>query len=99
MEEARLPARTLLEHGILPYARLVAFAEREGRRPRPIYQAHKWFARRLGSAFRTLLVGAVSKPTIDFWRAYYEEADLRGVTVLDPFVGGGTSVFEAQRLG
>jgi SAM-dependent methyltransferase len=99
MADARLPARTMLEHGTLPYARLAAFAEREGRRPRAIYQAHKWFARRLGSAFRTLLVGAVSKPTVDFWRAYYEEADLRGVTVLDPFVGGGTSLFEAQRLG
>lgn len=99
MDDARLPARTLLESARLPYADLARFAAREGRRPRPIYQAHKWFARRLGSAFRALLVGSVSDPTADFWAAYYENASLEGLDVLDPFVGGGTSVFEAQRLG
>jgi hypothetical protein len=36
MEAARIPARTPLENGDLPYARLIAFAEREGRGPRPI---------------------------------------------------------------
>ena len=34
-----------------------------------------------------------------FWEAYYGGIDLRGLTVLDPFVGGGTSVVEASRLG
>ncbi len=96
---ARLPAETLLEAGDLPLDALAAFALREGRRPRPIYTAHKWFARRLGSVFRALLVSATSPPDGDFWRRYYGEADLRGLTVLDPFVGGGTSVVEAQRLG
>jgi adenine-specific DNA methylase len=99
MDVALIPERNLLEAGMLPFGDLVGFAAREGRRPRPIYQIHKWFARRLGCSFRALLVGAVSEPTTDFWKAYYETGNLQGFTVLDPFVGGGTSVVEAARLG
>jgi putative DNA methylase len=99
MDQSLIPERTLLEAGDLPFGELVRFAAREGRRPRPIYQIHKWFARRLGCSFRALLVGAVSPPTAGFWKAYYETGNLQGFTVLDPFVGGGTSVVEAARLG
>ena len=83
----------------MPLEDIAALALREGRRPRAIYTAHKWFARRLGTVFRALLVSAVSGPDDDFWEAYYGGTDLRGLTVLDPFVGGGTSVVEASRLG
>lgn len=99
MDLAQIPERSLLEAGELPFGDLVRFAAREGRRPRPIYQIHKWFARRLGCSFRAVLVGAVEPSTADFWKAYYETASLQGMTVLDPFVGGGTSVVEAARLG
>ena len=94
-----IPSRSLLEAGAFPARELAEFAVREGRRPRPIYTAHKWFARRLGCVFRALLIGGVSNPDEDFWSGYYGTADLRGLTVLDPFVGGGTSVVEASRLG
>lgn len=96
---ARVHRQSLVEAGQLPIEQLVAFAIREGRRPRPIYTAHKWFARRLGSVFRSLLIGVASKPGADFDELYYGGADLTGLKVLDPFVGGGTSVFEASRLG
>lgn len=99
MDVAQIPTNTLLESGDLPLEDLARFASREGRRPRAIYQIHKWFARRLGCSFRALLVGAVEASTSDFWKAYYAEANLTGLTVLDPFVGGGTSVVEAARLG
>jgi adenine-specific DNA methylase len=99
MDVALIPEQNLLEAGALPFGDLVRFAAREGRRPRPIYQIHKWFARRLGCSFRALLVGAVSEPATDFWKAYYNTGNLQGFTVLDPFVGGGTSVVEAARLG
>ena len=92
-------SKTMLEHGRLPLLKLAEFASRESRRPRPIYTAHKWFARRLGCVFRSLLVAAGIEPGDDFWDAYYGDADLTGKTVLDPFVGGGTSVVEASRLG
>ena len=81
------------------YAELARLAEREGRRPSPIYQAHKWFARRFSSAFRALVVAARLPAEGDFGEAYYEGVDYRGLTVLDPFVGGGTSVVEASLLG
>lgn len=78
MDLALIPEQNLLEAGALPYGDLVRFATREGRRPRPIYQIHKWFARRLGCSFRAVLVGAVSEPTADFWKAYYETGNLQG---------------------
>jgi putative DNA methylase len=90
---------TLLDRGLLPVEQLATLGEREGWRPRPIYQAHRWFARRFGSAFRALLVAARLPPSADFWAAYYAGVDYRGKVVLDPFVGGGTSVVEALRLG
>jgi len=90
---------TLLEAGRFPASELAELAAREGRRPRPIYTAHKWFARRLGCVIRALLVGGTADPTDDFWRLYYSASDLRGLTILDPFVGGGTSAVEASRLG
>ena len=89
---------SLLETGEqLPFHQIAALALREGRRPRAIYTLpHKWFARRLGTVLRALLVGAVAGPEDNFWEAYYGGVDLRGLTVLDPFVGGGTSVVEGE---
>jgi putative DNA methylase len=94
-----LPAWSLLDAGRLPVEELAAFAERESRRPRPIYLAHKWFARRFGSAFRGLLVGVSTPVDGDFWSGYYGQTNLAGLRILDPFVGGGTSAVEALRLG
>ena len=96
---AMLPDPCLLEKTELPLVELAGLAVREGRRPRPIYTGHKWFARRLGSVFRALLVGASSAPEDNFWNSYYGKADLRDIVVLDPFVGGGTTIVEALRLG
>jgi putative DNA methylase len=90
---------TLLDKGDLPVLDIARIARREGRRPRPVYQTHKWFARRFGSVFRSLLVAAVSPADCSFWEAYEGRADLTGMRILDPFVGGGTSLIEAQRLG
>jgi putative DNA methylase len=90
---------SLLETGELPVAKLSHLAAREGKRQRPIYGIHKWYARRAGAAFRALLVAAAIAPEDDFFDAYYGDADLTGMTMLDSFVGGGTSVVEAGRLG
>jgi len=96
---ARRPAVTLLDAGALPVEELAVLCQREGQRPRPIYQTHRWFARRFGAAFRALLTAALTASDGDFWRAYYEGVDWRQRTVLDVFVGGGTAVIEALRLG
>lgn len=65
---------------------------------RPYIQVHKWFARRPGSLFRALLLAEFGddKP---LGQSYFQGHDLSGRTILDPFMGGGTPVVEANRLG
>jgi adenine-specific DNA methylase len=101
---SRLPARSLLEDG-LPVEQLYQLAKREGNAKKPIYEIHKWWARRLGHIFRVLLIAATtpSDPTPEaqtrLMEAFYEKNDLAGLTVLDPFMGGGTSVVESLKCG
>lgn len=63
---------------------------------RPVIAVHKWFARRPGSLFRGLLLSEFDDRPLE--QSYFESHDLKGV-VLDPFMGGGTTLFEANRLG
>ena len=63
---------------------------------RPNTYLHKWWARRCGSTFRTILKQfAPSAERAD----YYTAGGLEGLTVLDPMMGGGTTLHEAIRLG
>lgn len=63
---------------------------------RPIIGIHKWFARRPGTIFRSLLLAEYVKGPIEqsFWKSHH----VSGV-IADPFMGGGTPLFEANRLG
>ena len=63
---------------------------------RPNTYFHKWWARRCGSTFRAILKQFV--PEVGR-RDYYAPGGLEGVTVLDPMMGGGTTLHEAIRLG
>lgn len=70
---------------------------------KPIYQMHKWFARRASCVFRAILLGAL-KPAgtnimEEFYKNHSNDPDTKGKIVLDPFMGGGTTVVEALRLG
>jgi len=65
---------------------------------RPIIGVHKWFARRPGTLYRALLLAefAGDRPLVEqFFRGH----DLGPLVVGDPFMGGGTPVLEANRLG
>jgi adenine-specific DNA methylase len=64
---------------------------------RPIIGIHKWFARRPGTVFRSLLLAEYngSEP---LETSYWREHKLNGV-IADPFMGGGTPIYEANRLG
>lgn len=66
---------------------------------RPSAYLHKWWARRLGSVFRTILLGTFCPTSEDLWRRYYEGARFSDRIVLDPFMGGGTTIHESLRLG
>jgi len=63
---------------------------------RPNTYLHKWWARRCGSTFRAILKQFVPN---DKRRDYYAPGGLEGKIVLDPMMGGGTTLHEAIRLG
>ena len=64
---------------------------------RPIIAVHKWFARRPGTLFRGLLLSEFSKKSLK--EAFYEGNNLSGRHIADPFMGGGTPLLEANRVG
>ena len=74
---------------------------------RPVYVMHKWWARRLGSVFRTILLYSLADDELDgwngkpnsLWKFYSKDVNLDGKVVLDPMMGGGTTVIEALKLG
>ncbi len=63
---------------------------------RPNTYMHKWWARRCGSTFRLILKHLVTDPER---QDYYAAGGLEGKVVLDPMMGGGTTLHEALRLG
>ncbi len=64
---------------------------------RPIIAVHKWFARRPGTLFRGLLLSEFSNKPLR--QVFYESNRFDGIRVADPFMGGGTPLLEANRLG
>jgi len=85
---------------------------------RPVLFIHKWWARRLGSVFRTIVLYTlvdentkvldertgkwrkITKEELENpWLLYLKDVDFGGKVVLDPMMGGGTTVVEALRTG
>ncbi|MFW9974664.1 MAG: DUF1156 domain-containing protein [Candidatus Thorarchaeota archaeon] len=68
---------------------------------------HKWWARRLGSVFRTILLYSLADENLEgwnrkpenLWEFFGRDVSLNGKVVLDPMMGGGTTVIEALKLG
>ncbi|UWE07534.1 hypothetical protein [Actinacidiphila bryophytorum] len=63
---------------------------------RPIISIHKWFARRPGSVFRSLILSEFAEKEL---REAYWAGNRFDAVVADPFMGGGTTVFESLRVG
>ncbi|MEW6499902.1 MAG: DUF1156 domain-containing protein [Thermodesulfobacteriota bacterium] len=64
---------------------------------RPIIAVHKWFARRPGTLFRGLLLAEFLDAQLA--TSFYQANHLKGLKIADPFMGGGTPLIEANRLG
>jgi putative DNA methylase len=64
---------------------------------RPIIAVHKWFARRPGTLFRGLLLSEFAEGSLK--ENFYKAHNLKGLNIADPFMGGGTPLIEANRLG
>jgi len=97
----RTPKRAI-EEGF-PIVEINRLAEPERNAFKPIYQMHKWFARRASCVFRAILLGALKPAGTDIMAEFYKDhtndPDTNGKVILDPFMGGGTTVVEALRLG
>jgi len=66
---------------------------------RPAYYIHKWWARRTGATFRAILLGALLPEGHSPLEFFYQANTFDDAVILDPFMGGGTTVGEALRLG
>src|SRR5215216_3819700 len=96
------PEKCALESPSFPFERLSEVAELESWRKevnRPIYHLHKWWAQRLGSVFRGILIGAVERDPAKVMPAFFAAARPSEIVVFDPFMGSGTTVGEALKLG
>jgi len=93
-----------------PLDQINALSKLEGNAGKPIYQMSKWWARRRSSVFRSLLIAAATEAPIDptqaddlVWEHYYcnhqKAGSFKGLRILDPFMGGGTTLVEGARLG
>ena len=113
---------------------IVGRENRAKRHYRPLSTMHKWWARRLGSVFRTIClytllddedtisvrepgeneqlgqylnddtlaqkIGQVDLENPDaLWEYYQKDVQISNKKVLDPFMGGGTSLMESARFG
>lgn len=66
---------------------------------RPIYHIHKWWAKRLGSVFRAIILGSILDKSESLEEAFYRRHSFEELVVFDPFMGSGTTVGEAHKLG
>lgn len=96
-----LPKKPLIENGF-PFGEISLIAEHESWRKeiyRPSSYIHKWWARRLGSVFRGLLIAGLEDSEAVFFENYYGNNDYQEKVIFDPFMGSGTIVHEAIKLG
>lgn len=99
-----LPSKTAraIEADDFPFEYLSNLAEKESWRKevnRPLSHIHKWWAQRLGSVFRATVIGALAPKGADVMKLFYSPTCFPDATVFDPFMGSGTTVIEALKLG
>jgi putative DNA methylase len=90
-----------VEASEFPFEHISKIAEMESWRKeihRPIYHLHKWWAQRLGSVFRAIVLGAFAPAKSDVLKLYSERARLCDQIVFDPFMGSGTTIGETLKL-
>lgn len=94
--------RRAIEDVSFPFEHLSAIAELESWRKeinRPVYHIHKWWAQRLGSVFRAILLGTFAPQDANVLKLFYQPTRLTGAVIFDPFMGSGTTIGEALKLG
>lgn len=85
-------------HFNVPFVAALALREKQIQQNyRPVIAVHKWFARRPGALFRALILSEFSGRPVN--ENYYDSHQMPNIRVFDPFMGGGTTIMEANRVG
>ncbi|TDO28416.1 DNA methyltransferase [Sediminibacterium goheungense] len=95
-------SKTIIEDDSFPFEVISKIAEKESWRKdinRPIYHLHKWWAKRLGSVFRAILLGCVLDKEENLMDKFYSSNQYKDQVVADLFMGSGTTIGEAAKLG
>jgi putative DNA methylase len=85
-----------------PFDKIYEVSRKEASRKKPIFFIHKYFARRTTCNFRLALLSLLFEKETDIWSRFYDSNQLSegdNLTILDPFMGGGTTIFESLRIG
>jgi putative DNA methylase len=93
-----------------PFVEISEVAERESWRKdvyQPVYYVHKWWARRLSCVFRAIVLGACTpaggaigdRGADGILDLFYRPVRFPDALIYDPFMGSGTTVGEAHKLG
>jgi putative DNA methylase len=99
---SRPGAARAIEDEAFPFEALSHVAELESWRKevnRPLSHIHKWWAQRLGTVFRAIVLGTFAPSGSNLFDLFYSRARIPEATVFDPFMGSGTTVIEALKLG
>lgn len=91
-----------IEDGDFPFEAFSDVAELESWRKeinRPLSHIHKWWAQRLGSVFRAIMLGTLAPRGSDVPQMFYSATRVPGAIVFDPFMGSGTTLTEASKIG
>lgn len=91
-----------IEDDSFPFETLSDIAEIESWRKeinRPTTHIHKWWAQRLGTVFRALTIGVFAPSGTDILDQFYKPVRIPCAKVFDPFMGSGTTLVEAVKLG
>ena len=94
--------RAAIENEGFPFEEFCDVAELESWRKevnRPLYHIHKWWAQRLGSVFRAIIMGTLAPDGTDIKESFYKPTRFPSAVVFDPFMGSGTTLGEALKLG
>lgn len=96
------PGPRALEDTAFPFEALSDVAQIESWRKeinRPLYHIHKWWAQRLGTVFRAMVIGALAPSGTDILDLFYKPVRIKDAVVFDPFMGSGTTIGETAKLG
>lgn len=63
---------------------------------RPVYHIQKWWATRLGTVFRSIIIDSLSTNANN---PFYQKYNFQNKIVYDPFMGSGTTLGEGLKVG